>query len=194
MFAVGLAGVLLGRLRTVAACALGLMAVASLLLTSRIPWLGMAVLGVMFAGTAIHRWERGTGGLWPVAVTAALVAIAPAPLWAVEGGWWWAQADVWITTMVLAGATFAGGMRARAAAAPAAGVVRADQLLALPGAPPAAEVFRAARRRPAVGRPAVPARHGGAGRGPGRGRERAHLPLRRTAHAGAGPPGLTPMP
>ncbi|WP_344886302.1 acyltransferase [Nonomuraea antimicrobica] len=113
VFAVGLAGVLLGRLRTVAACALGLMAVASLLLTSRIPWLGMAVLGVMFAGTAIHRWERGTGGLWPVAVTAALVAIAPAPLWAVEGGWWWAQADVWITTMVLAGATFAGGMALR---------------------------------------------------------------------------------
>lgn len=111
VFVVGLAGVVLGRFRTAAACVLGLMAVVLLLMSSRVPWLGVAVLAVMFAGTAIHRWERGTGRLWPVAVTTALVAISP--LWAIESGWWWVQADVWITTIVLAGATFAGGMALR---------------------------------------------------------------------------------
>ncbi|MFB4282835.1 acyltransferase family protein [Nonomuraea sp. MTCD27] len=111
VFVVGLAGVLLGRLRTAAACVLGLMAVVLLVLSSRVPWLGTAVLAVMFAGTAIHRWERGNGGLWPVAVTAALVGISP--LWAIESGWWWVQADVWFTTIALAGATFAGGMALR---------------------------------------------------------------------------------
>ncbi|MDP4504286.1 acyltransferase family protein [Nonomuraea turcica] len=111
VFAAGLACVMWGRARTVAACVLGLMALAALLLSSRVPWLGTAVLAVMFAGTAIHRWERGTGGLWPVAVTTALVAIAP--LWAIESGWWWVQADVWLTTIALAGATFAGMMALR---------------------------------------------------------------------------------
>ncbi|MFC5829715.1 acyltransferase family protein [Nonomuraea insulae] len=111
VFVVALAGVVLGRFRTAAACVLGLMAVVLLLMSSRVPWLGVAVLAVMFAGTAIHRWERGTGRLWPVAVTTALVAISP--LWAIESGWWWVQADVWITTIVLAGATFAGGMALR---------------------------------------------------------------------------------
>ncbi|MFI7699898.1 acyltransferase family protein [Nonomuraea sp. NPDC049480] len=110
-FVAGLACVIWGKARTAAACVLGLMALASLLLSSRVPWLGTAVLAVMFAGTAIHRWERGTGGLWPVAVTTALVAIAP--LWALEGGWWWVQADVWLTTIALAGATFAGAMALR---------------------------------------------------------------------------------
>ncbi|WP_245642649.1 acyltransferase family protein [Nonomuraea candida] len=111
VFVAGLAGVLLGRFRTAAACALGLMAVVLLVTSSRVPWLGVAVLAVMFAGTAVYRWERGTGGLWPVAVTAALVAIAP--VWAVTSGWWWVRADVWITTIVLAAATFAGGMALR---------------------------------------------------------------------------------
>jgi hypothetical protein len=49
--------------------------------------------------------------LWPVAVTSALVAISP--LWAIESGWWWVRADVWITTIALAGATFAIGMALR---------------------------------------------------------------------------------
>ncbi|WP_433442722.1 acyltransferase family protein [Nonomuraea sp. CA-141351] len=111
VFVVGLACVVWGRFRTASACVLGLMALALLLLSSRVPWLGTAVLAVMFAGTAIHRWERGGGRLWPVAVTTALVAVAP--LWAVEGGWWWVQADVWLTTIALAGATFAAGMALR---------------------------------------------------------------------------------
>ncbi|MFG1695398.1 acyltransferase family protein [Nonomuraea sp. NPDC049309] len=111
VFVLGLTGVLTGRLRRLSACALGVMAVACLLLSSRVPWLGAAVLAVMFAGTAIYRWERGTGPLWPVAVTGALVVIAP--VWAIESGWWWVQADVWLTTILLAAATFAGGMALR---------------------------------------------------------------------------------
>ncbi|MET8870119.1 acyltransferase [Nonomuraea sp. NPDC004580] len=111
VFVLGLTGVVLGRLRRVSACLLGVMAVACLLLSSRVPWLGAAVLAVMFAGTAIYRWERGAGPLWPVAVTAALVVIAP--VWAIESGWWWVRADVWLTTIVLAAATFAGGMALR---------------------------------------------------------------------------------
>ncbi|WP_226900241.1 acyltransferase family protein [Nonomuraea phyllanthi] len=111
VFVAGLACVVWGRFRTASACVLGLMALALLVLSSRVPWLGVAVVAVMFAGTAIHRWERGDGGLWPVAVTAVLVAVAP--LRAVEGGWWWVQADVWITTIALAGATFAAGMALR---------------------------------------------------------------------------------
>ncbi|WP_237108068.1 acyltransferase [Nonomuraea sp. MG754425] len=118
VFVVGLAGVVLGRYRAACACVLGLMAMTLLVLGSRVPWLGIAVLAVMFAGTAIHRWERGTGGLWPVVVTSALVAIAP--LWAIQNGWWWVQADVWITTLALAAATFAGGMALRGRRVPRA--------------------------------------------------------------------------
>ncbi|SDJ76975.1 Peptidoglycan/LPS O-acetylase OafA/YrhL, contains acyltransferase and SGNH-hydrolase domains [Nonomuraea jiangxiensis] len=111
VFLVGMVFVVWGRFRTTAACVLGLMALVALMFSSRVPWLGAAVVAVMFAGTAIHRWERGTGPLWPVAVTTALVAVAP--LWAIESGWWWVRADVWWTTIVLAGATFAGGMALR---------------------------------------------------------------------------------
>ncbi|MEV0143573.1 MULTISPECIES: acyltransferase [unclassified Nonomuraea] len=111
VFAAGLACVVSGRFRTAGACVLGLMAVALLVLSGRVPWLGVAVLGVMFAGTAVYRWERGTGALWPVAVTGALVALAP--VGAIGSGWWWVQPDVWITTIVLAAATFAGAMALR---------------------------------------------------------------------------------
>ncbi|MEV0612650.1 acyltransferase [Nonomuraea sp. NPDC050404] len=111
VFAVGLAAVVAGRFRTAAACVLGVMALVLLVFSSRVPWLGVAVVAVMFAGTAIYRWERGTGRLWPVAVTTALVAISP--LWAITSGWWWVRTDVWITTIALAAATFAGGMALR---------------------------------------------------------------------------------
>jgi peptidoglycan/LPS O-acetylase OafA/YrhL len=109
--AAGLACVVTGRFRVVGACALGLMGVALVAMSSRTPWLGVAILGVMFAGTAIHRWERGAGRLWPVAVAAALIAVAP--VWAIQAGWWWVQPDVWIITLVLAGLTFAAAMALR---------------------------------------------------------------------------------
>ncbi|WP_240197232.1 acyltransferase family protein [Nonomuraea lactucae] len=110
-FAAGLGCVVSGRFRAAGACALGLMAVGLLVVSSRVPWMGVAVLGVMFAGTAIHRWESGRGGLWPVAASAALIAIAPVQ--AIESGWWWVAPDVWITTLGLAAATFAGAMALR---------------------------------------------------------------------------------
>ncbi|WP_336205165.1 acyltransferase family protein [Nonomuraea sp. LPB2021202275-12-8] len=111
MFAAGLACLITGRFRRTAACALGLMALALLVLNSRVPWLGVAVVALMFAGTAIYRWERGEGALWPVAVTAVLVVLAP--IWAIMAGWWWVRPDVWIITVALAAATFAGGMALR---------------------------------------------------------------------------------
>ncbi|WP_248966128.1 acyltransferase family protein [Sphaerisporangium perillae] len=111
VLAAGLACVVSGRFRRVGACALGVMSLALLFLGSRVPWLGVVIVAVMFAGTAIHRWERGTGPFWPVALTLALVAVAP--LTAVQGGWWWIEPDVWLTTVALALATFAGAMALR---------------------------------------------------------------------------------
>jgi peptidoglycan/LPS O-acetylase OafA/YrhL len=116
VFAAGMGCVLTGRWRTPASYALGLMALALLMLSSRVPWFGLALLAVMFAGTAIHRWERGSGSLWPVAATALLVAAAPVQ--AISAGWWWVQPDVWISTIVVAGATFAVGMALRGRAVP----------------------------------------------------------------------------
>ncbi|RSM94641.1 acyltransferase [Nonomuraea sp. WAC 01424] len=117
VFAVGLACLITGRLRTAAACALGVMALALLLLSSRVPWFGAAILAVMFTGTALRRWERGEGPLWPVALAASLVTVAP--FWALNAGWWWVQPDVWGTTVVLAGLTFAAGLAFRARRVPA---------------------------------------------------------------------------
>ncbi|MFI9591763.1 acyltransferase family protein [Nonomuraea sp. NPDC052265] len=117
VFAAGLACVISGRLRNTAACALGVMALALLLLSSRVPWFGAAILAVMFTGTALRRWERGQGSLWPVALAASLVTVAP--VWALSAGWWWVQPDVWGTTVVLAGLTFAAGLAWRGRRVPA---------------------------------------------------------------------------
>ncbi|MGW7482712.1 acyltransferase family protein [Nonomuraea muscovyensis] len=111
VFAAGLGCVFAGRLRTLASCALGVMALALLVLSSRVPWFGLAMLAVMFTGTAIHRWERGSGTLRPVALTLLLVALAP--VWAISAGWWWVRPDVWIGTVALAAATFAAGLALR---------------------------------------------------------------------------------
>jgi peptidoglycan/LPS O-acetylase OafA/YrhL len=116
VFVVGMVCVISGRFRTAAAYAMGLMALVLVVLGSWVPWLGVTIVAVMFAGTAIHRWERGTGNLWPVAAVAVLVALAP--IWADQAGWWWVQPGVWITTIVLAGATFAGAMALRHRAVP----------------------------------------------------------------------------
>ncbi|MEU1730386.1 acyltransferase [Streptosporangium sp. NPDC020145] len=111
LFCVGMVCVVGGRFRTAAACVLGVMAVVLTLFSGFVPWLGATILAVMFTGTAIRRWEQGVGGPLPVAAAAVLVALAP--VWSIQAGWWWVQPDVWITTLVLAGATFAGAMALR---------------------------------------------------------------------------------
>ncbi|MFC4535796.1 acyltransferase family protein [Sphaerisporangium dianthi] len=111
VFAAGLACVVSGRFRRTGACALGVMALVLLLLGSRVPWLGVLILAVMFAGTAVHRWERGAGPFWPIALTLALVAVTPLP--ALQSGWWWSAPRVWITTVALACVTFAAAFALR---------------------------------------------------------------------------------
>ncbi len=117
VFATGLACILLRRAARVAAVVLGVMALALLLLSSRVPWFGAAIVAVMFAGTAIHRWERGRGRLWPVGIAAVLVAATP--VWALNAGWWWVRPQVWSLTVVLAGLTFAAAMALRSRRVPA---------------------------------------------------------------------------
>ncbi|MFC7645187.1 acyltransferase family protein [Streptosporangium lutulentum] len=111
LFLVGMVCLISGRLRAVAAYVLAAMAVVLLLFAGFVPWLGAAILSVMFAGTAIRRWEQGTGRLWPVAVATVLVALSP--VWSIQAGWWWVQPGPWFITMALAGATFAGAMALR---------------------------------------------------------------------------------
>ncbi|WP_063765542.1 acyltransferase family protein [Herbidospora cretacea] len=111
VFLVGMAGLFSGRFQTAAALVLGVMAVVLLIGSSYVPWFGAAILAMMFTGTAIHRWEKGAGPLWPVFAAAVLVALSPA--WAIAAGWWWVQPPVWITTLVLAGATFWAGRALR---------------------------------------------------------------------------------
>lgn len=111
VFLVGMACLVGGRFRAAAAWVLGAMAVVLTLLAGYVPWLGATILAMMFTGTAIRRWEQGTGRLWPVAVATVLVALAP--VWSIQAGWWWVQPGVWFTTTALAGATFAGAMALR---------------------------------------------------------------------------------
>ncbi|WP_066369134.1 acyltransferase family protein [Herbidospora mongoliensis] len=111
VFVVGMVGLFTGRFRKAASYVLGVMALVLLIGSAYVPWFGAAILAMMFAGTALYRWEKGTGPLWPVFAAFALVAISPA--WAVAAGWWWVQPPVWITTLVLAGATFWAGRALR---------------------------------------------------------------------------------
>ncbi|MGN9840483.1 acyltransferase family protein [Nonomuraea sp. H19] len=117
VFAAGLACVLSGRAVRTASAVLGAMAVGLLLLSSRVPWFGAVIVAVMLAGTAIYRWERGQGRLWPVGVAAVLVAATP--VWALSAGWWWVRPPVWSLTIVLAAATFAVAMALRDRRVPA---------------------------------------------------------------------------
>ncbi|ADG87356.1 acyltransferase [Thermobispora bispora] len=111
IFVAGIACLITGRFRTVAGYTLGLMALVLLVFGSYVPWFAAAILSVMFAGTAIYRWEQGTGSLVPVAVSLGLVALAPVQ--AVQAGWWWVQPRVWTTTIALAAGTFALAMALR---------------------------------------------------------------------------------
>ncbi|GIH72071.1 acyltransferase family protein [Sphaerimonospora thailandensis] len=117
LFVAGMVCLISGRFRAVAAYTLGLMALGLLLFGSYVPWFGAAILAVMFTGTAIYRWEQGTGGLLPVVVSAVLVAVAP--VWSIQAGWWWVRPGAWITTLALAGGTFAVGMALRGRTVPA---------------------------------------------------------------------------
>ncbi|MET8142897.1 acyltransferase [Sphaerisporangium sp. NPDC005288] len=119
-FVAGLACVLApsGWARRAGAVILGGLAVTLVLLGSRTPWLGPAILAVMFTGTVIHRWERGqTGGLRAVAVVTAVLAAVP--FFAFPSGGW-AYPRVWITTLALVALTFAGGMALRRRTVPRA--------------------------------------------------------------------------
>jgi peptidoglycan/LPS O-acetylase OafA/YrhL len=116
LFLAGMVCLVSGRFRTVAACVLAAMAMVLLLFAGFVPWLGAAILAVMFIGTAIRRWEQGTGGLWPVAVATVLVALSP--VWSAQAGWWWVQPRAWFITLALAGGTFAGAMALRHRALP----------------------------------------------------------------------------
>ncbi|MEU8383082.1 acyltransferase [Streptosporangium sp. NPDC048865] len=111
LFFAGLTCLIAGRFRKTAAYALGAMALVLLIFSGFVPWLGAAILAVMFAGTAIRRWEQGAGGLWPVAAATVLVALAP--VWSEQAGWWWVRPGPWFTTMALAGVTFAVAMALR---------------------------------------------------------------------------------
>ncbi|WP_271220275.1 acyltransferase family protein [Streptosporangium carneum] len=111
LFCVGMVCLISGRFRTLAACVLGVMAVVLTVFAGFTPWMGAAILAVMFIGTAIRRWEQGEGGLLPVLVATVLVALAP--VWSIQADWWWAEPGVWLTTTALAGATFAGAMALR---------------------------------------------------------------------------------
>src|SRR5262249_53957539 len=102
VFVAGMVCLITGRFRTTAAYLLGLMALTLVSLGSFAPWLGAAIIAVMFTGTALYRWERGTGRLWPVGVVAALVLFSP--VWADEANWGWVQPQVWMTTVGLAAA------------------------------------------------------------------------------------------
>ncbi len=111
LFFAGLACLISGRFQKAAAYVLGAMALVLLIFSGFVPWLGAAILAVMFAGTAIRRWEQGAGGLWPVAAATVLVALAP--VWSEQAGWWWVRPGPWFATMALAGATFAAAMALR---------------------------------------------------------------------------------
>ncbi|WP_248965896.1 acyltransferase family protein [Sphaerisporangium perillae] len=163
VFAAGLGCVVAGsgRVRQAGALLLGGLAVTLVLLGSRTPWLGPAIIAVMFAGTAIHRWERGrisarredgqvsghqqdaqvsghqqdgqvsgqreggkVSGRWGRGqmsglrtVVAVALVLAVIPFFAFPSGVW-AYPRVWITTLALAVATFAGGMALRRRAVP----------------------------------------------------------------------------
>ncbi|MFE3450865.1 acyltransferase family protein [Nonomuraea sp. NPDC059194] len=88
-----------GRARTAAAVAGGALALALVVLGSRIgAWQGLIILAVMFAGTAVHRAERGQIR-WRTAA-AALVVVTACALFAKDD-------PGWAPAIVAAGACFA---------------------------------------------------------------------------------------
>jgi peptidoglycan/LPS O-acetylase OafA/YrhL len=80
------------------------------------PWSGLTILALMFTGTLVYRAEQGQAGKLAVAAMAAAVLLLTvlAGLWHSSrfhlGEQWQAQ---WVTSIVLAGATFAVGLAVR---------------------------------------------------------------------------------
>ncbi|MFC4063088.1 acyltransferase family protein [Planomonospora corallina] len=76
-----------GRARTAAAVTGGLLGLALVVLGSRIgAWQGLTVLAAMFAGTAVHRAERGVIR-WRTAVAAVLAVLACGAFAKDDPGW-----------------------------------------------------------------------------------------------------------
>ncbi len=99
-----------GGVRAGGAVAGGLLGLALVVLGSRIgAWQGLTILAVMFAGTAIHRAERGAIR-WRTAV-AALVVVLSCGLFAKDD-------PGWAPALVLAVAVFAGAFALRRRAFP----------------------------------------------------------------------------
>ncbi|MFC6080682.1 acyltransferase family protein [Sphaerisporangium aureirubrum] len=120
VMAVGLALVIAGsgRVRAAGALMVGGLAVVLVLVGGRVPWLGPAILAVMFTGTVLYRWERGQiSRPWAIAVVAALLAVVP--FFAARAGWW-ADPPVWLVTMAFAAGSFALAMALRHRAVPRA--------------------------------------------------------------------------
>lgn len=91
------------------------------------PWSGLTILALMFTGTMLYRAERGEFGRRP----AALIAVAVFALTVAAGLWHSRVLDLapaatrqwqfqWVTSLVLAGATFAAGLAFRRRKVPAA--------------------------------------------------------------------------
>ncbi|GIH75761.1 hypothetical protein Plo01_21900 [Planobispora longispora] len=108
---IGLACVLGGRLRTAGALVLGATAVVLVALGPVDPWLGPAILAVMFAGTAIRRWEQGrASAMWCVLIVVIILCAAPMVCFPASGS---TRPAKWIPAVLVAAAVFAVGMALR---------------------------------------------------------------------------------
>lgn len=116
----GVAALLTGRRRLVVAGAVmvGAVAVGLMVNSSRFPsWYTMSIPAMMFAGTALHRAERGQIGWRKAGWTAGAVFVGTA------SAMWWSLPDAswqtvkttghWVGSVVLAAGIFAVGMRLR---------------------------------------------------------------------------------
>ncbi|GIH75760.1 hypothetical protein Plo01_21890 [Planobispora longispora] len=107
--AAGLTLVLWGRLRVAGALILGVLALGLLTMGAPAPPRGLMILAIMFAGSAIYRWERGqTSGLWCALAVGAIMCqahtVIPSAPW---------MSSFWIPTVLLSGGVFALAMLLR---------------------------------------------------------------------------------
>ena len=148
VMAIAIAGAVSGRpaLRLGGGVIGGVLAVVLVSMNGRVgPWEGLAILAVMFTGTALYRAERRQIDRRTAAVAAVLVLSG-----AIGAGIWHAKVTMppdqahafqvyWTGSVLLAAATFAGGWAVRHRRSALADRARHDQFLALPAAPGAAD-------------------------------------------------------